>query len=75
MKAGDRVLLSIPAADRDPLEFPDADRFDIDRASNRHLRSPPARTVASDRIWPVWNFGLRSKSGTDDSRVRGCRRR
>jgi cytochrome P450 len=37
MKAGDRVLLSIPAADRDPLEFPGADVFDIDRASNRHL--------------------------------------
>jgi cytochrome P450 len=37
MKAGDRVLLSIPAADRDPLEFPDADTFDIDRASNRHI--------------------------------------
>jgi len=37
MKAGDRVLLSIPAADRDPREFPDADRFDVDRASNRHL--------------------------------------
>ena len=37
MKAGDRVLLSIPAADRDPLEFPDADTFDVDRASNRHI--------------------------------------
>jgi cytochrome P450 len=37
MKAGDRVLLSIPAADRDPLAFPDADRFDVDRASNRHI--------------------------------------
>jgi cytochrome P450 len=37
MKAGDRVLLSIPAADRDPLEFPDADHFDVDRVSNRHL--------------------------------------
>ena len=37
MKAGDRVLLSIPAADRDPLEFPDAERFDVDRVSNRHL--------------------------------------
>ena len=37
MKAGDRVLLSIPAADRDPLEFPDADVFDVDRASNRHI--------------------------------------
>jgi cytochrome P450 len=37
MKAGDRVLLSIPAADRDPLQFPDADTFDVDRVSNRHI--------------------------------------
>jgi cytochrome P450 len=37
MKAGDRVLLSMPAADRDPLQFPDADTFDVDRASNRHI--------------------------------------
>ena len=37
MKAGDRVLLSMPAADRDPLEFPDAATFDIDRRDNRHI--------------------------------------
>ena len=37
MKAGDRVLLSMPAADRDPRQFPDADTFDLDRASNRHI--------------------------------------
>ena len=37
MKAGDRVLLSIPAADRDPLQFADAGTFDVDRASNRHI--------------------------------------
>src|SRR6478609_2708150 len=37
MKAGDRVLLSIPAADRDPLQFSDAGTFDIDRANNRHI--------------------------------------
>jgi cytochrome P450 len=37
MKAGDRVLLSIPAADRDPLQFPNADTFDVDRADNRHI--------------------------------------
>ena len=49
MKAGDRVLLSIPAADRDPLAFPDADRFDVDRASNRHLAfaSGPHRCLGS----------------------------
>jgi cytochrome P450 len=37
MKAGDRVLLSMPAADRDPREFPDADAFDMDRPVNRHI--------------------------------------
>lgn len=37
MKAGDRVLLSLPAADRDPSQFDDAATFDVDRASNRHI--------------------------------------
>jgi cytochrome P450 len=37
MKAGDRVLLSMPAADRDPRQFPDAATFDLDRDSNRHI--------------------------------------
>jgi cytochrome P450 len=37
MKAGDRVLLSIPAADRDPSQFADAGAFDVDRSNNRHL--------------------------------------
>ena len=30
------VLLSFPAANRDPAMFPDADRVIIDRAENRH---------------------------------------
>jgi cytochrome P450 len=37
MKAGDRVLLSFPAANRDPGVFPDADRVVIDRMQNRHV--------------------------------------
>ncbi len=37
MMAGDRVVLSLPAADRDPREFPDAATFDIDRQANRHI--------------------------------------
>jgi cytochrome P450 len=36
MKAGDRVLLSFPAANRDPDAFPDADTVIIDREQNRH---------------------------------------
>ena len=35
--AGDRVLLSFPAANRDEDAFEDADTFIIDRAQNRHL--------------------------------------
>ncbi len=35
-KPGHMVLLSFPAANRDPAMFPDADRVIIDRAQNRH---------------------------------------
>lgn len=31
MKKGDTVLIVYPSANRDPKEFPDPDRFDIDR--------------------------------------------
>jgi len=37
MHAGDRILLSFPAANRDPEAFPDADKVIIDRAVNRHV--------------------------------------
>src|SRR5437764_632924 len=37
MHAGDRVIVSFPAANRDPEAFPDADRVVIDRAVNRHV--------------------------------------
>ena len=36
MKAGNVVLLSFPAANRDPAVFPDADKVIIDRKENRH---------------------------------------
>jgi len=35
-KPGEMVLLSFPAANRDPRMFPDADRVVIDRKENRH---------------------------------------
>jgi cytochrome P450 len=35
-KPGEMVLLSFPAANRDPAVFPDADRVMIDRKENRH---------------------------------------
>jgi cytochrome P450 len=36
MKPGNMVLLSFPAANRDPAIFPDADKVVIDRKENRH---------------------------------------
>jgi hypothetical protein len=37
MKAGDKVLMNFPAANRDPNAFEDADRVVLDRALNRHV--------------------------------------
>ena len=37
MRKGDMVLLEIPAATRDPRQFPDPDRVDFDRFPNRHI--------------------------------------
>lgn len=37
MKKDDMVLLSIPAATRDPRQFPEADKVIIDRTPNRHI--------------------------------------
>jgi cytochrome P450 len=36
VKAGNMVLLSFPAANRDPAKFPDADKVVLDRKENRH---------------------------------------
>jgi cytochrome P450 len=37
IEAGQFIIPWISAADRDEAEFPDADRFDIEREPNRHL--------------------------------------
>jgi cytochrome P450 len=36
MKAGNMVLLSFPAANRDPEMFPEPDKVILDRKENRH---------------------------------------
>ncbi len=37
MRAGDKVLMNFPAANRDPEAFEDADRVVLDREINRHV--------------------------------------
>jgi cytochrome P450 len=37
MKAGERVLMNFPGANRDPDAFPDADKVVLDRLDNRHI--------------------------------------
>lgn len=37
MKPGDKVLMSFPAANRDPAQFENPDEFIIDRERNRHV--------------------------------------
>ncbi len=37
LRAGERVFAMVSAANRDPAQFRDPDRFDIERTGNRHL--------------------------------------
>jgi cytochrome P450 len=37
IRRGDRVLPILSSANRDPRQFPDADRVDLGRLPNRHL--------------------------------------
>jgi len=37
MKAGDRILMNFPAANRDPEQFPEPDKVILDREDNRHV--------------------------------------
>ncbi|MGI5192707.1 cytochrome P450 [Streptomyces sp. CA-288835] len=41
VRAGDRVAVWLPAANRDPAAFPDPDRFDALRTPNRHVALAP----------------------------------
>jgi cytochrome P450 len=49
LQPGDRILLSNPAANRDPREFPDPGAVHVDRDPNRHLAfsAGPHRCIGS----------------------------
>ena len=86
-KPGEMVLLSFPAANRDPEMFPDADKVIIDRKENRHaafglgihrcVGSNLARmemTVAVEELLKrIPEFGLAGKVTWSEGTVRGPR--
>ena len=49
MKAGERAMLFLPAADLDPREFPQADQFDLNREKLTHIafNAGPHRCLGS----------------------------
>ena len=87
-KPGQMVLLSFPAANRDPAMFPDADKVIIDRKENRHaafglgihrcVGSNLARmelTVAVEEFLKrIPEFGLAGEVTWSEGSVRGPRR-
>jgi cytochrome P450 len=87
-KPGQMVMLSFPAANRDPAMFPDADKVVIDRKQNRHaafglgvhrcIGSNLARmelTVAVEELLKrIPEFGLAGPVTWSEGTVRGPRR-
>jgi cytochrome P450 len=87
-KAGQMVMLSFPAANRDPEMFPDADKVIIDRKENRHaafglgihrcIGSNLARmelTVAVEELLKrIPEFSLDGRVTWSEGTVRGPRR-
>jgi cytochrome P450 len=49
MKSGDRAMLFLPAADLDPKEYPDPERFDLKRENSVHIafNAGPHRCLGS----------------------------
>jgi cytochrome P450 len=60
MKAGQMVYLPLVSANRDPEEFPDADRVIIDRPANRHIAfgAGPHRCLGSHLARQELRIGL-----------------
>jgi pimeloyl-[acyl-carrier protein] synthase len=51
IRQGERVTVSLGAANRDPAQFPEPDRLDAARANNRHLAFGGACITVWARRW------------------------
>jgi len=85
---GQMVLLSFPAANRDPAMFPDADKVVIDRKQNRHaafglgihrcigsnLARMELKVAVEELLKRVPEFGLAGEVTWSEGTVRGPRR-
>ena len=89
IKKGQMVLLSFPAANRDPAAFPDADKVIIDRKENRHaafglgihrcvgsnLARMEMQVAIEEWLKRIPSFGLKTGAGVlwSEGTVRGPR--
>jgi cytochrome P450 len=87
MKRGEMVMLSFPAANRDPAVFPDADKVIIDRKDNRHaafglgihrcigsnLARLEMRVAVEELLKRVPQFHLAGQTTWSEGTVRGPR--
>ena len=68
MKAEDWILLSFPAANRDPAQFDRAGEVVIDREVNRHAAFGLGIHRCVGSHWRGWSSGSPSRSGSSGSR-------